>query len=55
MESADEMLSALLGDNPQLAALKKLITEKPRATRFSWKRLCRCCFDEGGAGAQRKP
>ena len=42
-ESAEEMLSALLGDGTDLIPLKRLIIERPRATRSSWKRRCRRC------------
>ena len=42
-ESADEMLSAMLGDGVELAPLKRLIIERPKAIRSSWKRRCRCC------------
>ena len=42
-ESADEMLSALLDDGVELAPLKRLIVDAPRAIPSSWKRRCRCC------------
>ena len=47
MESADEMLSALLGDNPQLAALKKLITEKTEGNPFFMEETVQVLLDEG--------
>ena len=48
-ESAEEMLSALLGDGKDLIPLKRLIIEAPRARPSSWKKWCRpfsrmaCC------------
>ena len=42
-ESADEMLSALLGDSPDLRPLKRVIIERTRATRSSWKKRSKCC------------
>ena len=42
-ESAEEMLSALLGYGVEVAALKRVIIEKTEATRSSSKRPCRCC------------
>jgi class 3 adenylate cyclase len=47
IESADEMLSALLGDSPQLAALKKLITEKTEGNPFFMEETVQVLLDEG--------
>jgi len=46
-ESADEMLSALLGDSAQLAALKKLITEKTEGNPFFMEETAQVLLDEG--------
>ena len=46
-ESADEMLSALLGDNPHLAALKKLIIEKTEGNPFFMEETAQVLLDEG--------
>ena len=45
--SADEMLSALLGDSPELAALKKLITEKTEGNPFFMEETVQVLLDEG--------
>ena len=45
-ESADEMLTALLGDDAQLAALKKLITEKTEGNPFFMEETVQVLFDE---------
>jgi len=45
-ESADEMLSALLGDSAQLAALKKLITEKTEGNPFFMEEIVQALFEE---------
>ena len=37
-ESAEELLDALLGDDPGSAPLKQLLVERTRATRSSWRR-----------------
>ena len=43
-ESADEMLSALLGDGVGAGAAQAADhRDGPKATRSSWKRWCRCC------------
>ena len=46
IESADEMLSAMLGDSEQLAALKKLITEKTEGNPFFMEETVQVLFDE---------
>jgi class 3 adenylate cyclase/tetratricopeptide (TPR) repeat protein len=45
--SAEEMLSALLGDSAQLAALKKLITEKTEGNPFFMEEMVQVLLDEG--------
>jgi len=52
-ESADEMLTALLGEEPELAPLSGSSWKRPMATPSSWKRLCRYSSRRGGAGSQR--
>ncbi|HWJ40807.1 MAG TPA: AAA family ATPase, partial [Candidatus Limnocylindrales bacterium] len=47
IESADEMLSALIGDSPQLAALKKLITQKTEGNPFFMEETVQVLLDEG--------
>ena len=37
-ESSEEMLTALLGDDAEMAQLRRLIIERPRALPFSWKK-----------------
>src|SRR5208282_5060561 len=46
-ESADEMLSALLGDGAQLAALKKLIIEKTEGNPFFMEETVEVLLDDG--------
>src|ERR1035437_6479376 len=46
-ESADEMLSALLGAGGQLAALKKLITEKTEGNPFFMEETAEVLLDDG--------
>ena len=46
-ESADEMLSALLGDSAQLAALKKLLTEKTEGNPYFMEETVQVLLDEG--------
>ena len=46
-ESADEMLTALLGDGAQLAALKKLITERTEGNPFFMEESVQVLLDEG--------
>ena len=46
-ESADEMLSALLGDNPQLAALKQTIIERTEGNPFFMEETVQVLLDEG--------
>ena len=46
-ESADEMLSALLGDGDHLAALKHLIIEKTEGNPFFMEETVQVLFDEG--------
>jgi class 3 adenylate cyclase len=46
-ESADEMLSALLGDSPDLAPLKKLIVERTEGNPLFIEELVEALFDEG--------
>ena len=45
-ESADEMLTALLGDSANLAALKKLITEKTEGNPFFMEETVQVLLDE---------
>ena len=45
-ESADEMLSALLGDSAQLAALKQLVTEKTEGNPFFMEEIVQALFEE---------
>ena len=47
MESADEMLTALLGDKPELAALKKLITEKTEGNPLFMEETVEDLIDDG--------
>jgi predicted ATPase/class 3 adenylate cyclase/ribosomal protein L40E len=46
-ESADEMLSALLGDAPELMALKKLIIERTEGNPFFMEETYQVLLDEG--------
>src|ERR1700675_697072 len=46
-ESADEMLSALLGTDSQLAALKRVIIEKTEGNPFFMEETVQVLFDEG--------
>src|SRR5580698_3430382 len=46
-ESAEEMLTALLGDSANLAALKKLITEKTEGNPFFMEETVQVLLDEG--------
>ncbi|HXW85355.1 MAG TPA: adenylate/guanylate cyclase domain-containing protein, partial [Candidatus Binataceae bacterium] len=46
-ESADEMLSALLGDDPGLAALKRTIVERTQGNPFFMEETCQVLLDEG--------
>src|SRR5258707_3342065 len=46
-ESADEMLTALLGDGNELAPLKRLIIEKTEGTPFFMEEMVLVLFDEG--------
>jgi len=46
-ESADEMLSALLGSAPQLEALKRLISEKTEGNPFFMEEMVQVLSDEG--------
>jgi predicted ATPase len=46
-ESADEMLSALLGDNPELASLKRVIIEKTEGNPFFMEETVQVLLDEG--------
>ena len=46
-ESADEMLSALLGDNPQLAALKQTIIDRTEGNPFFMEETVQVLLDEG--------
>src|SRR5215472_10362071 len=45
-ESADEMLSALLGDNPELAALKRTIITRTEGNPFFMEETVQVLFDE---------
>jgi class 3 adenylate cyclase/tetratricopeptide (TPR) repeat protein len=46
-ESADEMLAALLGDNPQLAQLKRVIVERTEGNPFFMEETVQVLLDEG--------
>jgi class 3 adenylate cyclase/tetratricopeptide (TPR) repeat protein len=46
-DSADEMLSAMLGDGKDLMALKGLIIEKAEGTPFFMEEMVQVLFDEG--------
>src|SRR5208283_5974108 len=46
-ESADEMLSALLGDGAGLVPLKRLIIERTQGTPFFMEEMVQVLFDEG--------
>jgi class 3 adenylate cyclase/tetratricopeptide (TPR) repeat protein len=46
-ESADEMLTALLGDDAALAPLKRVIIEKTEGTPFFMEETVQVLFDEG--------
>ena len=46
-ESAEEMLSALLGDGDELAPLKRLIIERTEGNPFFMEETVQALFDEG--------
>src|SRR5215472_4601386 len=46
-ESADEMLSALLGDSPDLALLKKLIIERTEGNPFFMEEMYQAMLEDG--------
>jgi class 3 adenylate cyclase/tetratricopeptide (TPR) repeat protein len=46
-ESADEMLAALLGDNPELAALQRTIIERTEGNPFFMEETVQVLLDEG--------
>jgi len=46
-ESAGEMLSALVGDGPELVPLKRLVLERTQGTPFFMEELVQALFDEG--------
>src|SRR6202040_3787050 len=46
-ESADEMLSALLGDGKDLVALKRLIVERTEANPFFMEEIVQALFEDG--------
>jgi class 3 adenylate cyclase len=46
-ESAEEMLSALLGDSGAVAPLKRLITERTEGTPFFMEEMVQVLFEEG--------
>jgi class 3 adenylate cyclase/predicted ATPase len=46
-ESADEMLSALLGDSPDLTSLKKLIIERTEGNPFFMEEMCQAMLEDG--------
>ncbi|MBV8358284.1 MAG: AAA family ATPase [Deltaproteobacteria bacterium] len=46
-ESADQMLSALLGDQPELEPLKRLIAEKAKGNPFFVEEIVQALFEEG--------
>ncbi len=52
-ESADEMLGALLGDDAELGALKRLIIERTEGNPFFMEEIGAGAVRRGGAGAQR--
>jgi class 3 adenylate cyclase/tetratricopeptide (TPR) repeat protein len=45
-ESADEMLSALVGDSPELVPLKRLVLERTEGNPFFMEELVQALFDE---------
>ena len=45
--SADEMLSALLGDSPDLAPLKKLIIERTEGNPFFMEEMYQAMLEDG--------
>jgi len=47
VESADEMLSALIGDGKDLVALKRLITERTEGNPFFVEEIVRSLFEDG--------
>ncbi len=47
IESADEMLSALIGDGKDLVALKRLITERTEGNPFFVEEIVRSLFENG--------
>ena len=51
-DSADEMLSALLGDNPALAPLKELIVTTTGGVPFFMEETVQALFDEGALARQ---
>jgi len=46
-ESANQMLSALLGDGAELAPLKRMITQRTQCTPFFMEEMVQVLFDEG--------
>jgi predicted ATPase len=46
-ESADEMLSALLGANPELGPLKRLVSERTEGNPFFMEEMVQVLLDEG--------
>ena len=46
-ESADEMLSGLLGDSPDLAPLKKLIIERTEGNPFFMEEMYQSMLEDG--------
>jgi class 3 adenylate cyclase/tetratricopeptide (TPR) repeat protein len=53
-ESAEEMLTALLGDSGELAPLKRLIIERTEGTPFFMEETVQVLFDEGALDASVK-
>ena len=53
-ESAEEMLSALLGDGKDLIPLKRLIIERTEGKPFFMEEMVQALFEEGALVAQRR-
>ena len=53
-ESADEMLTALLGDGKDLVPLKRLIIERTEGTPFFMEEMVQALFEDGVLPAQRR-
>src|SRR5262249_16865175 len=46
-ESAEEMLSALVGDGPEMVPLKRLVLERTEGNPFFMEELVQALFDDG--------